>query len=146
MPGWWSVSGVLLFFSFQASCKHVLRRATLNRHCPHTFSVEDRSGPQADQSSTRTLFCCSHDFLHTTPELHHPQLLDLLLHSQDGTFLLCPWAYISIFPKTTGILICVTHLLIYLVLAGPSEMPLSLGTLMSPPGKVNSKFLFEQRS
>ncbi len=58
---WWSVSGVILSHS---SCKQVLRWATvrglrcriLRFKMRHTFSIGDRSGLQAGQSSTRTLF------------------------------------------------------------------------------------------
>ncbi len=58
---WWSVSGVSLSHS---SCKQVLRWATvpglrcriLRFKMRHTFSIGDRSGLQAGQSSTRTLF------------------------------------------------------------------------------------------
>ncbi len=58
---WWSVSGVILSHS---SCKQVLRWATvwglrcriLHFKMRHTFSIGDRSGLQAGQSSTRTLF------------------------------------------------------------------------------------------
>ncbi len=69
---WWSVSGVILSHS---SCKQVLRWATvrglrcriLRFKMHHTFSIGDRSGLQAGQSSTRTPY---HD---------RPWLLDLLL-------------------------------------------------------------------
>ncbi len=65
---WWSVSGVILSHS---SCKQVLRWATLRGlRCRilrfkmhHTFSIGDRSGLQAGQSSTRTLFLRSQDFV-----------------------------------------------------------------------------------
>ncbi len=65
---WWSVSGVILSHS---SCKQVLRWATvrglrcriLRFKMRHTFSIGDRSGLQAGQSSTRTLFLCSQDFV-----------------------------------------------------------------------------------
>ncbi len=65
---WWSVSGVILSHS---SCKQVLRWATVRglRCCilrfkmRHTFSIGDRSGLQAGQSSTRTLFLRSQDFV-----------------------------------------------------------------------------------
>ncbi len=65
---WWSVSGVILFHS---SCKQVLRWATvqglrcriLRFKMHHTFSIGDRSGLQAGQSSTRTLFLRSQDFV-----------------------------------------------------------------------------------
>ncbi len=64
---WWSVSGVILSHS---SCKQVLRWATvrglrcriLRFKMRHTFSIGDRSGLQAGQSSTRTLFLRSQDF------------------------------------------------------------------------------------
>ncbi len=65
---WWSVSGVILSHS---SCKQVLRWATVRglrcrilhfKMC-HTFSIGDRSGLQAGQSSTRTLFLRSQDFV-----------------------------------------------------------------------------------
>ncbi len=64
---WWSVSGVILSHS---SCKQVLRWATVRglrcrilrfKMC-HTFSIGDRPGLQAGQSSTRTLFLRSQDF------------------------------------------------------------------------------------
>ncbi len=65
---WWSVSGVILSHS---SCKQVLRWATvrglrcriLRFKMRHTFSIGDRSGLQAGQSSTRTLFLRSQDFV-----------------------------------------------------------------------------------
>ncbi len=65
---WWSVSGVILSHS---SCKQVLRWATvrglrcriLHFKMRHTFSIGDRSGLQAGQSSTRTLFLRSQDFV-----------------------------------------------------------------------------------
>ncbi len=65
---WWSVSGVILSHS---SCKQVLRWATVRGHrcrilrfkMRHTFSIGDRSGLQAGQSSTRTLFLRSQDFV-----------------------------------------------------------------------------------
>ncbi len=65
---WWSVSGVILSHS---SCKQVLRWATvwglrcriLRFKMRHTFSIGDRSGLQAGQSSTRTLFFRSQDFV-----------------------------------------------------------------------------------
>ncbi len=65
---WWSVSGVILSHS---SCKQVLRWATvrglrcriLRFKMHHTFSIGDRSGLQAGQSSTRTLFLRSQDFV-----------------------------------------------------------------------------------
>ncbi len=65
---WWSVSGVVLSHS---SCKQVLRWATvrglrcriLRFKMRHTFSIGDRSGLQAGQSSTRTLFLRSQDFV-----------------------------------------------------------------------------------
>ncbi len=64
---WWSVSGVILSHS---SCKQVLRWARWGLSCRillfkmrHTFSIGDRSGLQAGQSSTRTLFLRSQDFV-----------------------------------------------------------------------------------
>ncbi len=65
---WWSVSGVILSHS---SCKQVLRWATvrglrcriLRFKMRHTFSIGDRSGLQAGQSSTRTLLLRSQDFI-----------------------------------------------------------------------------------
>ncbi len=65
---WWNVSGVILSHS---SCKQVLRWATvrglrcriLRFKMRHTFSIGDRSGLQAGQSSTRTLFLRSQDFV-----------------------------------------------------------------------------------
>ncbi len=65
---WWSVSGVILSHS---SCKQVLRWATvrglrcriLRFKMRHTFSIGDRSGLQAGQASTRTLFLRSQDFV-----------------------------------------------------------------------------------
>ncbi len=65
---WWSVSGVILSHS---SCKQVLRWATvrglrcriLRFKMRHTFSIGDRSGLQAGQSSTCTLFLRSQDFV-----------------------------------------------------------------------------------
>ncbi len=65
---WWSASGVILSHS---SCKQVLRWATvrglrcriLRFKMRHTFSIGDRSGLQAGQSSTRTLFLHSQDFV-----------------------------------------------------------------------------------
>ncbi len=65
---WLSVSGVILSHS---SCKQVLRWATvrglrcriLRFKMRHTFSIGDRSGLQAGQSSTRTLFLRSQDFV-----------------------------------------------------------------------------------
>ncbi len=65
---WWSVSGVILSHS---SCKQILRWATvrglrcriLRFKMRHTFSIGDRSGLQAGQSSTRTLFLRSQDFV-----------------------------------------------------------------------------------
>ncbi len=60
---WWSVSGVILSHS---SCKQVLRWATvwgLRCQMRHTFSIGDRSGLQAGQSSTHTLFLRSQDFV-----------------------------------------------------------------------------------
>ncbi len=65
---WWSVSGVILSHS---SCKQVLRWATVRGlRCRilcfkmrHTFSIGDRSGLQAGQSSTRTLFLRSQGFV-----------------------------------------------------------------------------------
>ncbi len=61
-------SGVILSHS---SCKQVLRWATvrglrcriLRFKMRHTFSIGDRSGLQAGQSSTRTLFLRSQDFV-----------------------------------------------------------------------------------
>ncbi len=65
---WWSVSGEILSHS---SCKQVLRWATvrglrchiLRFKMRHTFSIGDRSGLQAGQWSTRTLFLRSQDFV-----------------------------------------------------------------------------------
>ncbi len=65
---WWSVSGVILCHS---SCKQVLTWATvrglrcriLHFKMRHTSSIGDRSGLQAGQSSTRTLFLRSQDFV-----------------------------------------------------------------------------------
>ncbi len=65
---WWSVSDVILSHS---SCKQVLRWATvrglrcriLRFKIRHTFSIGDRSGLQAGQSSTPTLFLRSQDFV-----------------------------------------------------------------------------------
>ncbi len=63
---WWSVSGVILSHS---SCKTSLkvgnstglRCRILRFKMHHTFSIGDRSGLQAGQSSTRTLFLRSQD-------------------------------------------------------------------------------------
>ncbi len=65
---WWSASGVILSHS---SCKQVLRWETvrglrcriLRFKMRNTFSIGDRSGLQAGQSSTRTLFLRSQDFV-----------------------------------------------------------------------------------
>ncbi len=58
-------------FRSHSSCKQVLRWATvrglrcriLRFKMRHTFSIGDRSGLQAGQSSTRTLFLRSQDFV-----------------------------------------------------------------------------------
>ncbi len=65
---WWSVSGVILSHS---SCKQVLRWATVRglrcricaSKCATTSLLRQRSGLQAGQSSTRTLFLLSQDFV-----------------------------------------------------------------------------------
>ncbi len=65
---WWSVSGVILSHS---SCKQVLRWATVTGSSLSHFALQnaphilygDRSGLQAGQSSTRTLFLRSQDFV-----------------------------------------------------------------------------------